>query len=172
MCASRARMSVMSSAPTAPTAAAVRPVALPLAGDVAAADAGLLVRDDEHPLALIGRWAGATAIAAGAPVRVADAEREDVLALLDVQPPVDGEAPTGFVGGGWFGALGYGLGRRVEPGLGAPPPAPGGERLPAAMLAFYDHVLRRDADGRWWFEALWSDVRADALDARRAVLEH
>ncbi|HWH92232.1 MAG TPA: aminodeoxychorismate synthase component I [Baekduia sp.] len=160
----------MPSSPTAPAAANVRLVRSALDGDVAAAHAGLLVRDDERPFALVGRWAGASAVVGSAPVRVADPEREDVLALLDEQPPVGGDAPAGFVGGGWFGALGYALGRRLEPGLGTPPPAPSGERLPAAMLAFYDHVLRRDADGRWWFEALWSDARADALEARRELL--
>jgi para-aminobenzoate synthetase/4-amino-4-deoxychorismate lyase len=162
-------MPAMASSPVL-SAGGVRLVRVALAGDVAAADAGLLVRDDERPFALVGRWAGATALAGGAPLRVADAQREDVLALLDAQPPVEGDVPDGFVGGGWFGALGYGLGRRLEPTLGAPPPAPAGERLPAAALAFYDHVLRRDAAGQWWFEALWSAERASALDARRDEL--
>ena len=36
-------------------------------------------------------------------------------------------------------------------------------RCPPFALAFYDHVLRRDADGRWWFEALWTPERAAAL---------
>src|SRR3954471_9502126 len=134
----------MASSPaTAPCAAAVRIVRFALEGDVAAADAGLLVRDDERPFALVGRWAGATAIAGSAPLRVADPDREDVVALLDAQPPVAGDVPDGAVGGGWFGAVGYGRGRRLEPTLGPPPPAPAGERLPAAMLTFYDHVLRR-----------------------------
>jgi len=158
---------VVPSPATTPAATVVR---FALDGDVPAAYAGLLVRDDARPFALVGRWAGATAIAGSAPVRVADAERDDVLALLDQQPAVDGEAPDGFVGGGWFGALGYGIGRRLEPRLGAPPPAPVGERRPAATLAFYDHVLRRDAEGTWWFEALWTEARADVLDARRAEL--
>ena len=135
-----------------------------LDGDVPAAHAGLLVRDDVRPFALVGRWAGAAALAGGEPLRVADAEREDPFALLDEQPPLRGELPAGFVGGGWFGALGYGLGRRLET-LGPPPPAPAGERLPSAMLAFYDHLLRCDAEGQWWFEALWSDARADMLGA-------
>ncbi|MET0600517.1 MAG: aminodeoxychorismate synthase component I [Baekduia sp.] len=140
-----------------------------LDGDVPAAHAGLLVREDARPFALVGRWADAAALAGGEPLRVADAEREDPFALLDEQPPLRGALPAGFVGGGWFGALGYGLGRRLET-LGPPPPAPAGERLPAAMLAFYDHLLRCDADGQWWFEALWSDARADALERRLAEL--
>ena len=143
----------------------VRAVRVALSGDVPAEHAGLLVRDDARPFALVGRWAGAAALAGSAPLRVADPDREDPFALLDVQPPVRGDLPAGFVGGGWFGALGYGLGHRLET-LGPPPPAPAGERLPAAMLAFYDHVLRCDTDGRWWFEALWSDVRAEVLEER------
>jgi para-aminobenzoate synthetase / 4-amino-4-deoxychorismate lyase len=149
---------------------AVRAVRIALEGGPPAAHAGLLVRDDAHPFALVGRWAGAAALAGSAPLRVLDAEREDAFAALDVQPPVAGEVPEGFVGGGWFGALGYGLGRELEPVLGPPPPAPAGERLPDALLAFHDHVLRCDPDGRWWFEALWSDARSDALQARLEVL--
>jgi para-aminobenzoate synthetase/4-amino-4-deoxychorismate lyase len=143
----------------------VRAVRVALSGDVPAAHAGLLVRDDVLPFALVGRWAGAAALAGSTPLRVADPEHEDPFALLDEQPPVQGELPTGFVGGGWFGALGYGLGRQLET-LGPPPPAPTGERLPAAMLAFYDHMLRCDTGGQWWFEALWSDARAEALERR------
>src|SRR4051794_3503365 len=161
----------MASSPaTAPCAAAVRIVRFALEGDVAAADAGLLVRDDERPFALVGRWAGATAIAGSAPLRVADPHREGVMALLDAQPPVAGDVPDGAGGRGRFGALGDRVRRRREPPLGPPPPALAGERLPAAMLAFYDHVLRRDAAGRWWFEALWNDARAAALEARRDEL--
>jgi para-aminobenzoate synthetase/4-amino-4-deoxychorismate lyase len=147
----------------------VRAVRVALSGDVPAEHAGLLVADDVRPFALVGRWAGAAALAGSGPVRIADPEREDPFALLDEQPPLRGELPAGFVGGGWFGALGYGLGRRLE-SLGPPPPAPAGERLPTAMLAFYDHLLRCDADGRWWFEALWSDARAEVLDQRLAEL--
>jgi para-aminobenzoate synthetase/4-amino-4-deoxychorismate lyase len=149
--------------------AEVRALRVALDGEVPAAHAGLLLRDDARPFALVGRWAGAAALAGSEPVRIADQQREDPFALLDEQPPLSGELPDGFVGGGWFGALGYGLGRRLET-LGPPPPAPAGERLPAAMLAFYDHLLRCDADGRWWFEALWSDARADVLEQRLAEL--
>jgi para-aminobenzoate synthetase/4-amino-4-deoxychorismate lyase len=149
---------------------AARAVRIALEGEVPAARAALLVRDDERPFALVGRWAGAAAIAGGAPLRVLDAEAEDAFAALDVQPPVAGEVPAGFVGGGWFGALPYGLGRELEPTLGPPPPTSPGERLPDALLAFHDHVLLCDRDGRWWFEALWTDARADALHARLEVL--
>jgi para-aminobenzoate synthetase/4-amino-4-deoxychorismate lyase len=151
------------------TSSEVRAVCVALDGDVPAEHAGLLLRDDVRPFALIGRWAGAAALAGSAPSRVADPERENPFALLDEQPPLGGERPAGFVGGGWFGALGYDLGRRLE-ALGPPPPAPAGERLPSTMLAFYDHLLRCDADGQWWFEALWSDGRAEVLERRLAEL--
>jgi len=148
-----------------PGAAPARPVRVALPGTVAADRAALLVAGDERPFALVGRWAGAAALAGSAPVRVA-AAAEDPFAVLDAQPRVAG-APAGFVGGGWFGILGYGLGRRLEV-LGPPPPLR--ESLPAAALAFYDHLLRLDVEGRWWFEALWTDERADALEARLSLL--
>lgn len=151
--------------------AAARAVRVALPGDVPAAWAGLLVRDDARPFALVGRWGGARAICGSEPLRVLDGG-EDPFAALDVQPPVAGDVPDGFVGGGWFGALGYGLGREREPTLGPPPPAgaAGAERLPDAPLAFHDHVLVCDGDGRWWFEALWTDARAEALAVRREEL--
>ncbi len=74
-----------------------------------------------------------------------------------------GDAPAGVVGGGWFGWLGYRLGARIER-LPAGPPRP--IALPDFHLAYYDHVLRRDADGRWWFEALVTAEREAALAAR------
>jgi para-aminobenzoate synthetase/4-amino-4-deoxychorismate lyase len=151
--------------PAAAPPAAARAVRIALDGSVTPAAAALLVRDDERPFALVGHWAGAAALVGSAPVRVAR-DDEDPFALLDALAPVDG-APEGFVGGGWFGMLGYGLGRRLER-LAPPPPAP--ERLPAAVLGFYDHVLRLDRAGRWWFEALWTDARADVLEARTAEL--
>jgi para-aminobenzoate synthetase/4-amino-4-deoxychorismate lyase len=145
----------------------VRPVRVPLEGSVPAAHAALLVRDDADPLALAGRWAGSRAIVASEPVwHLSD--DGDPFAVLDDLPAVD-DAPEGFVGGGWFGMLGYGLGRRIE-AVGAPPPAAPGERLPAAVLRFYDHLLRLDADGVWWFEALWTEARAAALERRLELL--
>src|SRR3954451_21549212 len=123
----------------------------------------LVVRSDERPLALCGAWAGGGAIAGSEPVRVAR-EDEDPFALLDELPGA--EAGEGS-GGGWVGWLGYGLGRRVE-AVSAPPPRP--VALPAFALAYYDHVVRCDGEGRWWFEALWSDDRDEALRARLAQL--
>jgi anthranilate/para-aminobenzoate synthase component I/branched-subunit amino acid aminotransferase/4-amino-4-deoxychorismate lyase len=129
--------------------------------------AALLVRDDHRPFAFIGRWAGGGALIGSEPVRVAG-PREDPFALLDQLPEVvsDEGARWGTVGGGWFGWLGYELGRRIEPvGAGPPPPRPA-----PFSLAFYDHLLRLDADGRWWFEALWSEERDDSLRSRLATL--
>jgi para-aminobenzoate synthetase/4-amino-4-deoxychorismate lyase len=146
------------------SAAPPRAVRVALAGDVPAAHAAQLVRGDARPFALVGGWAGASALAGSAPVRVAQ-PGEDPFALLDALPAVPDDAPGGFVGGGWFGVLGYGLGRRLE-ALGAPPYGRAAERLPEALLGFYDHLLRRDRDGAWWFEALWTDARAPALQAR------
>jgi para-aminobenzoate synthetase/4-amino-4-deoxychorismate lyase len=200
------------------------PIRTRLAGTVPPARAGLLVRDDARPFALVGRWAGAAAIAGSAPLAVAPADGAPLdsaraggsaapldsaragdappldsaragdappldsaragdappwlsaaagdgpMAFLDAQPAVAGAVPEGFVGGGWFGALGYGLGRAIEPTLGGPPPAPYGEALPATWMAFYDHVLVCDAAGAWWFEALWTDARAAFLSARRDEL--
>jgi para-aminobenzoate synthetase/4-amino-4-deoxychorismate lyase len=71
------------------------------------------------------------------------------------------------VGGGWFGWLGYGLGARVER---VPPRPPRPVELPDAHLAYYDHVLRLDSEGQWWFEAL-SKEGLDRLDRVRELLD-
>ena len=101
------------------------------------------LREDRAPFALVGAWAGGGAVLGSEPVRVAGAG-EDPFELLDDLPPVAGEEG---VGGGWFGYLGYSLGAAVPP-----PPRP--VALPPFALAYYDHVLRLDAGGRWWFESL------------------
>jgi para-aminobenzoate synthetase/4-amino-4-deoxychorismate lyase len=128
----------------------------------------LLVRGDTRPFALIGRWADSLAVIGSEPVRVAGAD-EDPFALLDENAGagLSGSARVRAVAGGWFGYLGYELGRRLEP-VGASPPV--AATLPESALAFYDHVLRLDRNGRWWFEALWSEPRADALERRLAEL--
>ena len=116
-----------------------------------------MLRGDERPFLLLGAWAGGGAIAGSAPL--ADAPRtagRDALSGL-----------SGAVGGGWFGWLGYGLGGRIER---LPPQPPRPHPLPEIGARFYDHVLRMDADGAWWFEALETPGRAQALAARRAEL--
>jgi para-aminobenzoate synthetase/4-amino-4-deoxychorismate lyase len=147
-----------------------RVVRVALAWTLAPERAALLVRGDSRPFALIGRWAGGGALIGSEPVRVAGAG-EDPFAVLGDQPRVDGGAGdrgVDAVGGGWFGYLGYELGRRLEP-VGASPP--GTRTLPPFALAYYDHVLRLDARGRWWFEALWTDKRAAALGDRLRELQ-
>src|SRR5215207_7282210 len=141
-----------------------RLVRIELDGTLRAAEGALLVRGDAHPFALAGDWAGGGALVGSEPVVVAGPE-EDPFSLLDRQPVVD-RADDG-IGGGWFGYLGYNLGARLEP---VPPPPPRHVPLPDFALAFYDHLLRLDADGRWWFEALWSDERGEALNERLQLL--
>jgi para-aminobenzoate synthetase/4-amino-4-deoxychorismate lyase len=153
----------------------------PLDADVAPATAALILRGEERPFALIGAWAGGGALLGCRPVRVA-APGEDLFSLLDEQPEVDvplgvrgwataaGSAPTpgsAPVGGGWVGFLGFELRHAVEPGH-PPPPRP--IAVPDGDLAFYDHVLRCDAQGRWWFEALVTPGREAAIRARRDAL--
>jgi para-aminobenzoate synthetase / 4-amino-4-deoxychorismate lyase len=144
---------------------------VPLAWTLAPEVAALLVRDDERPFALIGRWAGGGALIGSEPVRVASAE-DDPFALLDEQPfSIKGgpeDRRDSAVAGGWFGALPYELGRRLEP-VGPAPPAPAAP--PPAPLAFYDHLLHRDHAGHWWFEALWTEPRAETLRERLHALE-
>jgi para-aminobenzoate synthetase/4-amino-4-deoxychorismate lyase len=155
--------SVLSLAPV--TATFIRE---PLRSALSPAEA--LARLGAEPLAfaLSGLWAGGGAILGSEPVAVAG-EDEDPFALLDRLPPIDGGTPVppGAVGGGWFGWLGYRLGARVERVPDGPPrPVP----MPDFHLAYYDHVVRRDADGRWWFEALATEERRAALSARRRHL--
>ena len=120
------------------------------------------VSADERPVALVGDWAGGGAIVASEPLHCLP-EGEDPFAAL-AELPVVGDPGCGGVGGGWFGYLGYQLGRRLE--RIAPPPGcipPGSD----FDLAFYDHVLRYDlGEGGWWFECLWTEGRAVALENR------
>jgi para-aminobenzoate synthetase / 4-amino-4-deoxychorismate lyase len=127
----------------------------------------LLVRGDVRPFTLSGAWAGGGALVGSEPLAIAGPD-EDPFDVLDLQPGVDsGEEADGAVGGGWFGFLGYGLGARLEP---VPPSPPRPVPLPEYALAFYDHLLHLDSDGRWWFEALWTAEREAALRERRERL--
>ena len=143
-----------------------RLVRIELDGDLSAAEGCLLMRGDERPFGLAGDWAGGGALVGSEPLVVAGVD-EDPFALFDRQPVVEGGEQSDAVGGGWFGFLGYNLGARLER---VPPPPPRHVPLPDFTLAFYDHVLRLDADGRWWFEALWSDGREKELNARLELL--
>src|SRR4051794_1557646 len=132
--------------------APVRPVRVLLESTLSPFEVLRALRSDSRPFALVGAWAGGGAVLGSEPVRVAPADA-DPFALLDVLPEV-ADAPAGMVGGGWFGYLGYSLGERVER---LPPSPPRPYPLPAFSLAYYDHVLRLDADGGWWFESMTED---------------
>ncbi|HMJ01972.1 MAG TPA: chorismate-binding protein [Conexibacter sp.] len=146
--------------------ASARLVRVPLSGSATPGQALRALADEPWPFALAGGWAGGGAIVGARPLRVATAD-EDAFALLDELPAVASDAPLEAVGGGWFGWLGFGLGARVER-LAPPPPRPA--PMPPFQLAYHDHVLRLDRDGRWWFEALETPARAAALARRRDEL--
>jgi aminodeoxychorismate synthase component I len=142
-----------------------------LSWDLEPADVLRLVRDDPHPVALVGAWAGGGAVIASEP-RLTRSPPQYLGDVLDAPfTEVRGRAGFGSAGfggagfgGGWIGYLGYGLAGE----LADIPPAPGGpRRLPAWWFGYYDHVLRRDgASGRWFFEALWAPDREHALERR------
>jgi para-aminobenzoate synthetase/4-amino-4-deoxychorismate lyase len=137
-----------------------------------------LVREDAHPVALCGAWAGGADVVAAEPVlvRAAPGRLDEVFdagfpAVAGPDPaasdPAAADGPDGAAGafcGGWIGYLGYSAG-----GEALPPTGP--RALPAWWFGYYDHVLLRDrATGEWHFEALWTRERADALDERFAEL--
>ena len=147
---------------------------IPLPGDVPADHAVFLVAGDERPFALCGKWAGSRAIVGSDPLGEADpfdALDKGWSSLGPETDPYPHTPPTGGatteVGGGWFGVLGFPLAREVER-IGDPPPRP--VPSPPSVLRFYDHVLRLDAEGRWWFEALQTPERAETLAERQALL--
>ena len=164
----------------------------PLGWQLAPADVLRLVREDAHPVALSGTWAGGSDLVAAEPVlvRSAPGPLHDVLDApwparasdaasaageageageADGASAVDAAARapaggSGVFGGGWIGYLGYSAG-----GEALPPAGP--RALPAWWFGYYDHVLRRlRASGEWYFEALCTPDRADALDRRLAEL--
>jgi para-aminobenzoate synthetase/4-amino-4-deoxychorismate lyase len=137
----------------------------PLGWDLAPVDALRLVRDDPHPVALFGTWAGGADVVAADPtsVRTGPGPLGDVFdAPLPAGDHAAGEntPEENDFGGGWIGYLGYSAGGEAL--------APAGPRLlPAWWFGWYDNVLVRDrATGEWFFEALWTDARAAALDRR------
>ncbi len=152
-------------APVVPVAA--RAVRERLPGRLPGARAALLVAGEPDAFALTGGWAGCAAVVGAAPV-VTLGPAEDPFAALDRVPALEaGSDPGVAVGGGWFGALGYGLAAAVEPTVPGPPRT---LVLPRAPLAFFDHVLVCDDEGRWWFEALRTPARDAALRERRDAL--
>jgi para-aminobenzoate synthetase/4-amino-4-deoxychorismate lyase len=150
------------SSSSAPVAGGFR---APLPSGLTPEEAVLWLRDDARPFALVGDWLGCGAVLGSEPVRVAAADA-DPFSLLEAQRdlrPSDGVA----VGGGWVGWLGYGLGARVEQ---LPPSPPARCPRPEFSLAFHDHVVLFDGE-QWWFEALWSAEREEALRERLSVWE-
>ncbi len=143
------------------------PVRSRLPGRLPAARAALLVAGERDAFALTGGWAGVAAVVGIRPL-VALGPDEDPFAALDRLPAVSaGGDPGTRVGGGWFGALGFALGD--EPRVPSPPRH---LELPAAPLAYYDHVLVCDHKGSWWFEALQTPGRLTALrDARTELVD-
>ncbi len=136
---------------------------VPLEDGLTPQDALRAIGDQPWPFALTGEWAGGGAILGSSPVIVADAD-SDPFALLDGLPSVAGDPHrVTAVGGGWFGWLGYRLGRRIEI-------LPEGSLRPVALpefhLAYYDHVLRLDPHGQWWFEALVSAGAEERISRR------
>ncbi len=153
------------SAPVVPAEAVAVRSHLP--GRLPAAHAALLVAGERDAVALTGTWAGVRAIVATRPTVVLG-PGEDPFAALDRLPVLDPAGDPGVVvGGGWFGALGYGLAGRVERAI---PPPPHHLPLPDAPLAWFDHVLVCDPKGHWWFEALETPGRAAELRERRDEL--
>jgi para-aminobenzoate synthetase/4-amino-4-deoxychorismate lyase len=111
---------------------------------------------------MFGSWAGGGAIIASQPLTCLPSDGDPFAALAQV--PIVTDSTDAGVGGGWFGYLGYQLGRRLER-VGAPAgQVPRGSDFD---LAYYDSVLRYDVvSRRWWFECLWTQDRAEALDQR------
>ena len=144
----------------------------PLVGCWTAAEAVQALAGERLPFALTGAWAGGGAIVGFDPLEVVepeDLDDGDPFAVLDRLPRVDGAdaAPSTTVGGGWFGWLGYRLAATVERvPLARVRPVP----MPELHLAYYDHVLRLDPEGRWWFEALVTAARRAALAQRLSEL--
>jgi para-aminobenzoate synthetase / 4-amino-4-deoxychorismate lyase len=118
---------------------------------------------------LIGSWADGGALITSDPVRtatsIADIDEHPAAGSGPAHDAGSGSSsaalpdPGGFVGGGWFGVLGYQLGRHFE-ALPAPPPRP--TPVPELAMSYFDHVLRYDAGaGTWWFESVADAARAE-----------
>jgi len=108
----------------------------------------------------LGAWSAGAALVGSDPLVIRE-DPDDPFAVVDEMPEMIG-AVDGATGGGWVGYFGYGLGKLVEH---LPPSPHRPVAVPRSILAFYDHVLRLDEAGRWWFEALWSHEQSDRLES-------
>lgn len=144
----------------------------PVRSDLSVSEIARRLCDEPALVVLAGCWSGPGAVIASSPIELVVGQ-DDPFELLDRQLPLEARSPqeagtTGAVGGGWIGYLGYDVGRLVE-ALPAPPPSV--TPLPSFVLGYYDHLLRYDALGRrWWFEALVTPSRRDAIAQRREHL--
>ena len=136
-------------------------VRTPLPGTVSAEQAALIVIEDSRPFALVGKGARSAALCGSEPTAI------DEGCVTFCQTGRQNVTHPHAVGGGWFGVLGFQLGREVE-AVGGPPPRP--TPSPSSLMSFYDHLLRLDDEGQWWFEALWTPEREAALEERQATL--
>src|ERR1700730_6527323 len=78
----------------------------PLRWQFAPAEALRLVRNDAHPVALLGTWAGGADVIAAAPASIASSPGP----LGDVFGPPLPAVEDGVFGGGWIGFLGSSAG--------------------------------------------------------------
>jgi para-aminobenzoate synthetase/4-amino-4-deoxychorismate lyase len=135
----------------------------PVLSNLSVREVALRMAEEPALVVLAGHWAGLGALIASAPTDLVTGEG-DPFDLLDRPMPVAGLA-SGAVGGGWIGYLGYGVGRLVER---LPLPPPSVTPLPRFVLGYYDHLLRYDSLSQlWWFEALVTPSRQDAISERR-----
>jgi para-aminobenzoate synthetase component 1 len=97
------------------------------------------------PAALSGVWFASRAVLVPS-WTPSEVDPASAFAVPARQPDVR-DAVSGAIGGGWLGYLSYDLidaSRRRS-------------TLPKAVWGWVDHLLRLDADGQWWFEALIPD---------------
>ena len=147
---------------TAPPIGPARLVREPLQCAADPLHAARWLRGEPRAVALSGAWAGGGVLLASHPVAVAPPD-DDPFALLDAQPDVAADAaatpPSAAAGSagwasGWVARSSRCRRRRRDR-----------SRCRRSTSRFYDHVVRCDADGRWWFEALHT-ARAPALAER------
>lgn len=124
--------------------------------------------------ALAGNWSGTRLLITADPVAVLGhpagsvTDLDSLAAWLDSSqvPLARGmRAPAGAVGGGLLTLLGHGVGRLTGRVRTAAPTATD-PRLPDAVIAVHDHVLRHDGE-RWWAEALDTGDGAPLAHAHR-----